>query len=133
MKAANTKTYVVDASYVLSFLMADEGSQEVDDFFDLYTKGVIQCSSSSILSLEVLNALVMASRRKRVTEAQAKELAQKFLALQISLDVSDYAQCMSTALNYSITVYDASYLVLAQREGIQLKTHDSQLKKIIAR
>lgn len=133
MKAANTKTYVVDASYVLSFLMADEGSKEVDDFFDLYTKGVIQCSSSSILSLEVLNALVMASRRKRVTEAQAKELAQKFLALQISLDVSDYAQCMSAALNYSITVYDASYLVLAQREGIQLKTHDSQLKKIIAR
>lgn len=132
MKDANTKTYVVDASYVLSFLMADEGMQEVDDFFHLYADGVIQCISSSILPFEVLNALAMAVRRKRTTETQAIATAKFFFALRIPLAESDYLKCLSDSLEYSITVYDASYFSLAHSERAPLKTHDNQLKKLVS-
>lgn len=131
MKDENTKTYVVDASYVLSFLMTDEGMPEVDDFFSLYADGVIQCISSSILPYEVLNALAMAVRRKRTTETQAREAAKKFFALHIPLIESDYMKCLSDSLEYSTTVYDASYLTLAHSERAPLKTHDNQLKKLL--
>lgn len=132
MRDANIKTYVIDASYALSFLMADEGTQEVDDFFGLYADGAVQCISANILPLEVLNALVMAVRRKRITETQALAAAKRFFALHIPLIESDYMKCFSGSLEYSITVYDASYLMLAYHERVPLKTHDNQLKKLIS-
>lgn len=131
MKDANTNAYVVDASYVLSFLMADEGTPEVDDFFGLYADGAVQCISANILPFEVLNALVMAVRRKRTTETQAIATAEKFFALHIPLIESDYMKCLSGSLEHSITVYDASYLMLAYHERVPLKTHDNQLKKLL--
>ena len=133
MKDANTNLHIVDASYVLSFLLVDEGTKEVDDFFRSYVDGTIRLLSSEILSLEVLNALLAAHARKRISEKQVKELSEKFWALAIPLERSGDANCLTVAFKYSLTAYDASYLVLAKRSGAILHTHDKALKKVLSK
>ena len=133
MKDANTNLHIVDASYVLSFLLVDEGTKEVDDFFRSYVDGTIRLLSSEILPLEVLNALLAAHARKRISEKQIKELSEKFWVLDIPLEKSDDADCLAIALKYSLTAYDASYLVLAKRVGVILHTHDKALKKVLSK
>lgn len=133
MRGENINMYVVDASYALSFLIADERSEDVDDFFHSYTDGKINVISTNLLPFEVLNGLMMAFRRKRINENQLTEMAKNFLSLNIPLVANDYTHCLTHARRYGLTIYDASYLVLANSERAILKTHDIQLKKFTSR
>ena len=79
---------------------------------------------------EVRNAFLAAERRGRVTEGDVGELLHGLRRLAISIDRSpDEASLLHLARRHSLTVYDASYLELAQREGLPLATLDKELCK----
>ena len=78
------------------------------------------------------NALLMAQRRKRLTEAERIRLMELYQRLPIRTDValdSDIVWRLHTlAIEYNLSAYDAAYLELAQRRGLGLATVDRPLR-----
>lgn len=81
--------------------------------------------------LEVTNALLMAERRNRTTEADTMRALALLRRLPIEVDflASDLSssQVLSLARSHGLTVYDAAYLEVSIREGLPLATLDAKL------
>jgi predicted nucleic acid-binding protein len=77
---------------------------------------------------EVRNVLVIGERRGRLTEQETTRFLRDISGLRISLDrTPDEAAVMALARRHRLTVYDAAYLELAQREALPLATLDGEL------
>ncbi len=80
---------------------------------------------------EMANALLMAQRRKRLTEAERIRLMELYRKLPIRTDMmldSDIMWRFQTlGIEYHLSAYDAAYLELAQRRGLGLATVDRPL------
>lgn len=126
--AGNTpKQRVVDASFVLAYLLPDERAQAVDRAFGDYQGGAVDFISCTLLPFEVLNGLRSAVVQKRLEETRARRLSNAFLSLGIELVPVDYHQVVRLALKLNITVYDAGYVWLARHKRIPLLTLDASL------
>ena len=121
---------VVDASFILAFLLPDERVEQADEIFDLYEDGKIDFISSVLLPFEILNGLRNSILRKRITKQQAADLAKEFFKIKISLVEIDFKQTFSLSLKENLSVYDASYVWLARLRRIPLLTLDSRLKRL---
>lgn len=84
-------------------------------------------------SVELANALLMAERRKRISQAQSNGLLKAALALPLSTDEEMIQRLVEDTSNlarqFSLTIYDAAYLELAMRRGATLATSDRDLVK----
>jgi predicted nucleic acid-binding protein len=122
---------VIDASVTLSWGLPDERSKEGD----LILNRVIDEGATvpSIWTLEVVNALAVAERRKRITPDQAQETLTLLKSLPIRLSPSsinsDFGPVMSLTRSHGLSAYDAAYLELAARERIFLATFDQPLRR----
>jgi predicted nucleic acid-binding protein len=77
---------------------------------------------------EIRNILVINERRGRLTEAATAEFLDYLSGLRISVDATlAEAEILALARRHRLTVYDATYLHLAQRRGIPLATLDLEL------
>ena len=128
MPAENTKSIVVDASFILAFLLPDEAFF-AEAVFDQLEKGEIQFFSTQLLPFEVLNSIKVAIKRKRLAINLANRLVRKFFELKIELLPVNYQESFSLAIKENLTVYDAGYLWLAKSKKVKLQTLDQQLKK----
>ena len=87
----------------------------------------------AIWPLEVGNVLIVAERKKRLSEASIV----RFLALLNSLPITVeqetpermLKEIVSLARAHELSTYDASYLDLAMRLGLPIATRDSSLTK----
>ena len=123
--------WVMDSSIALAWALPDETSKEADRFLS-------QISIRSILWVpalwwyETANALLMAQRRKRLTEAERIRLMELYRRLPIRtdgvLDSDSMARFHILAIEYNLSAYDAAYLELAQRRGLGLATVDRPLR-----
>ena len=123
--------WVVDSSIALAWGLPDETSKEADRFLS-------RISMRSILWVpalwwyETANALLMAQRRKRLTEAERIRLMELYRRLPIRTDMVLDSDSMSRfhtlAIEYNLSAYDAAYLELAQRRGLGLATVDRPLR-----
>ena len=123
--------WVVDSSIALAWALPDETSKEADRFLS-------RISMRSVLWVpalwwyEMANALLMAQRRKRLTEAERIRLMELYRRLPIRTDValdSDIVWRLHTlATEHNLSAYDAAYLELAQRRGLGLATVDRRLR-----
>lgn len=121
---------VVDASFILDFLLPDEQSTYVIKTFDEYKKGQITLLAPVILPFEIANGLKYAIKTKRINKKLALELMKIFLSLKIDLLNSDIYEILETALEKELSIYDASYVALSQQENLPLLTLDQKLKKL---
>lgn len=121
---------VVDASFILAFLLPDERVDEVDEKFDLYEIGKIHLISTTLLPFEILNSLRNSILRKRITKSISLHLVTEFFKLKIGLEEIDFKQALSLSLRENLSFYDASYIFLARSKEIPLLTLDSRLKKL---
>lgn len=126
----NTKRAVVDASFVLAYLLPDEATARVDELFEDYQAGKLSLVSSPLLPFEVLNGLIGAIKTKRLKQTKAIKLGKAFLQLPIEYEELDYVEVFKLALAKNLTVYDASYLLVAKTIGATLLTFDKQLKAL---
>lgn len=121
---------VVDSSVTLTWCFEDEQTAASLALLEQVVEhGAV---APTVWPLEVLNALVMAERRKRLDAAQRQRLMGFLRDLPIALDAETAAQAWSATVQLAerqrLTVYDAAYLELAQRRGLPLASLDNELR-----
>ena len=127
--------FVVDNSVVMSWCFEDEGQDFSDKILDAL--GEYGALVPGIWPLEVANVLLVAQRKKRLGKADAA----RFITLLRSLPISVVqetpgrvlGEVLALASDTGLSVYDASYLDLAMREGLPLATLDKAMKKAARR
>jgi len=129
--AENTKKYyIVDASFVLSYLLNDEQIDLVDEYFEKFTNEEISLIAPLLLPFEVMNGLRVGVLRKRITEEVSLKLAKEFFALFIPLEEIKLQNALKLALENHLSVYDASYLSLTKTHNSPLLTLDKKLRAL---
>ncbi|MBN2516782.1 MAG: type II toxin-antitoxin system VapC family toxin [Deltaproteobacteria bacterium] len=121
--------FVVDNSVVMAWCFEDETNR----YADAVLESLVESSAAvpSIWPLEVGNVLLVAERKKRISEADSA----RFLALitQLSIIVEQESpermlkEIIAVARDHKLSTYDASYLDLAMRKGLPIATQDSIL------
>ena len=129
MPVGNIKTYIIDASFCLAYLLPDEDAEVVNKIFEEYAQGKIVFISSPLLPYEIINSLREATR-KRVKEDQALALAIEFLDIDIIYQTIDFKELLKLSIKNHLSAYDASYLYLAKKEDAELLTLDTKLKNL---
>ena len=76
MKGAVIKRMVLDASVAVAWCFEDESSDFTEGVLDLLASGT-EALAPAIWPLELVNALLMAERRKRITVAQVTALLRR--------------------------------------------------------
>ncbi|MBW4583217.1 MAG: type II toxin-antitoxin system VapC family toxin [Tildeniella nuda ZEHNDER 1965/U140] len=121
---------VLDCSVAISWCFGDESNTYADAVLLLLSDDV-EAIVPGILWLEIVNVLLVAERRQRVTQIQAAKALMLLRSLPIFVDVNtDQASIDATiaiAREGSLAAYDAAYLALAMREGLPLATIDRRL------
>ena len=120
---------VLDASMAVSWFIPAEANAVAEAALDAVVQG--GALAPALWPLEVANTLVMAERRRRMTEAQ-RFLALATLAdLDITVEPQEVARVWSLVVDlaqaHQMTVYDATYLELALRRSLPLATTDLAL------
>jgi predicted nucleic acid-binding protein len=124
--------FVLDASTVLTWCFPDEEAQKAQEVSEQIAGGDTVIVPA-FWPHEVLNALLVGERRKRLTP----ELTRAFIAdlnrLPIDVDgaTRDIVFNTTQALcrKHALTAYDAAYLEIAIRGGYPLATADEDLKR----
>lgn len=129
MRVANTEmSFVLDASITLCWAFDDESHATATVARDRLLTG--EAYVPALWWFEVRNGLVMAERRGRRTSADTAAFLSELVRLGVRIDRSPgEATVLALAREYDLTVYDASYLELAQREALDLATLDADLRK----
>ncbi len=124
-----TPALVLDNSTVIAWALG-EGQPGADAVMDLLVDG--EARVPSLWPLEFANVLLVAERRKRLTGADAARVREMVLSLPVTVVPDDPARILSTVLalarEQDLSVYDATYLDLAMREGLPLATVDQRLR-----
>jgi len=123
-------SFVVDSSIALTWCFEDEATEAADALLVRLTHD--GAHAPSLWPLEVLNALVVAQRRGRITSKERHDRVALLHALPIILDTdtADQAWTITDLLaeRHGLTLYDATYLELAQRLNLPLATLDAELR-----
>ena len=123
--------WMIDASIALAWALPDETSVQADRFLSrISAKDVFWVPS--LWWYEVANALIVAERRKRLTEADGIQLKELYKALPIKTDrisgSEGIERLCTLAREYNLSAYDGAYLELALRKGLGLATVDLNLQ-----
>jgi len=125
------KRFVIDCSVAMAWCFEDEADQYADYVLNLLVES--EAITTSLWPLEVANVLLTAERRKRLTEADSIEFVHILSQLPITVDQETADRALSETLflgrKYRLSAYDAAYLELAMREGVELATRDKELRK----
>ena len=122
--------WVLDCSLALAFGLPDEKSSRADEFLGQLS-GSFDAWVPALWWYEVSNALRVARRRKRITDAQLTRLVDLYGRLPLRTDalVAGGAFQRYTDLGGGLSSYDSAYLELAARRGLGLATLDTRLAK----
>ncbi len=126
--------WVIDCSAALALVMVDEEGREIEALLRELILADASVRVPALFWYEVCNSLVMAERRKRISLTELREHEADLAELPIVSDEPPDAfirqRIREYAATHNLTAYDASYLELADRLGLPLKTYDSHLLKL---
>jgi predicted nucleic acid-binding protein len=121
--------FVLDASIVACWAFEDEVHPVADQALER-----IRTDEAHVPALwwfEVRNILIVNERRKRLTEVDTASFLRSLARLNVTVDRSpEAADVLMLARRHRLSVYDASYLELALRNGIPLATLDKELMAV---
>jgi predicted nucleic acid-binding protein len=123
--------FVLDASVTACWAFQDEDHPDASlAFLQIGTEeAVVPC----LWWFEVRNILIVNERRHRIAESDTAAFLLNLSRLRIRVDpVPDEGAVLRLARAHRLSVYDAAYLELAQREGLRLATLDAELRKAAA-
>jgi len=125
--------FALDASTVLTWCFPDEEAQKAEEISERIASGETVVVPA-FWRHEILNALLVGERRKRLTP----ELAQAFIAdlNRLPVDIDERATreivfntTQALCRKHGLTAYDAAYLEIALRNDCPLATADDDLKR----
>ena len=121
--------FVLDCSVTMAWMFRDEASEATDRLRDMLAKS--RALVPALWSTETANALLVATRRRRIASEEWPRLRMQLNALPIDVDPVSTARTWGPVLDlahaHRITVYDATYLELAMRRDLPLATLDRAL------
>lgn len=122
---------VVDTTVVMAWCFEDETSPYADAVLDHLSKAT--AIVPAIWTLEVVNVLLRAERRKRLKPADSVRFLYLLSQLPIVVENTRAENSMKDLLalgrSSRLSSYDAAYLDLAMRNGCPLATLDKKLIK----
>ena len=122
--------FVLDASIVLTWCFPDENVAMAGHVAGMFKQGDTAVAPS-FWPHEVLNALLVGEKRKRISKELVRSFLDDLATLPIVLEqfpvgvVFDRVQHLSR--EHGLTAYDAAYLDLALDSGLPLATLDEDL------
>ena len=121
---------VIDASVVLKWYLDDEelGTKAIN-ILTHYVSGDINIIAPSLLEYEVMNGLKIAQKRGRIDKKSLQSGIEGFFNLEIKLYNASHfsAKALEIINSSNISLYDASYLALAENEKSPFVTADKVL------
>ena len=127
--------FILDSPFALAWCFRDEQNARTDEIRNwLKTTYAL---APPLWKWEIANGLLVAFRRKRISQEDALDALAQFDILQIHTD-PDWRHVPSVALFQlananTLTIYDAAYLHLAQRLNYPLATLDGPLTTAAAK
>jgi predicted nucleic acid-binding protein len=124
--------FVLDASVVLTWCFPDENAAMAQHVAGMFKRGDTALVPS-FWPHEVLNALLVGEKRKRISKELVRSFLDDLAALPIGLEqfpagvVFDRIQRLSR--EHGLTAYDAAYLDLALVSGLPLATLDEDMAR----
>ncbi len=122
---------VIDASLTMTWYFDDEVTRATEAVLDQVSKaGAIV---PGLWRIEVANAFQAALRRKRISPEYRDQSLAELAELPITMDADTGTYAWTTTLRlaerFGLTLYDATYLELAQRHSLPLATLDQELRE----
>jgi predicted nucleic acid-binding protein len=128
-------SFVLDASVTLAWCFNDGRTTSTDALLDQLE--TVKAFVPGLWTLEIGNILLSASRKNRITYANATEFLNLLSRLDIQIDdataTNGFHDIFLLAHAEKLTTYDAAYLELAMRLGLPLATRDNQLAEAALR
>ena len=122
---------VLDGSVTLSWCFEDEGADVAHAVLGRVT--LAGAVVPPIWHFEVANGLQIAVRRKRIDAVYRDDTLVDLAGLDIVTDdvcaANAWTASVALADRHRLTIYDASYLELAQRRRVELATLDAALAR----
>jgi predicted nucleic acid-binding protein len=122
--------FVIDALIVLVWCFPDEHADLAEHVAGRFQRGDTALAPS-FWPHEVLNALLVGEKRKRISSGLVQSFLDDVAALPVALAESSsdmvFGRIQSLSRSHSLTSYDAAYLDLALGSGLPLATMDAQL------
>jgi predicted nucleic acid-binding protein len=124
--------FVADASATLAWCFEDETNSWTDGLLDRLQHGD-RIVVPAHWPTEILNGLLVASRRKRIKPGQPilfwDEIARLPIETEPALTDVQGKGVLALGEKHGLTVYDAAYLELAHWRQLPLGTLDADLRK----
>ena len=123
-------SFVIDASIVLTWCFPDEHSSLAQSVAERFKQGDTALATA-FWPHEVLNALLVGEKRKRISAPLVRSFLRDLATLPVALEQFHTAEVFerteSLARKYDLTAYDAAYLDLAIEKDLPLATLDDRL------
>jgi len=123
------RDFVIDNSVVMSWCFKDETSKYTDTVLDYLEKATAYVPT--IWPLEVSNVLLVAERKKRLSQSDSSRFISLLFELPIIVEPESpermLSEILALAREYKLSSYDASYLDLAMRKGLPIATTDKNI------
>jgi predicted nucleic acid-binding protein len=123
--------FVVDNSVVMSWCFEEEENSYAEAVLESLEAG--EAFVPAIWPLEVGNVLLVAERKKRLSQAAVVRFLELLGGLPIVVEQETpdrmLKEIVSLAREHRLSTYDASYLDLAMRLDLPLSTRDTSLMK----
>jgi predicted nucleic acid-binding protein len=120
--------FVLDASIAACWAFEDEGHPAAAAALERLRND--EARVPALWWFEVRNTLIVNERRGRLREADTAAFLRWLARLGVTLDCSvEEAGVLALARRHRLSVYDASYLELAQRVALPLATLDAELAR----
>ena len=122
--------FVLDASIVLTWCFPDEGAATPHHVAGMFSQGDTAVVPS-FWPHEVLNALLVGEKRKRISKELVRSFLSDLAALPIVLEQFPprvvFERIQRLSRQHNLTAYDAAYLDLALNSGLPMATLDEEL------
>jgi len=116
---------VLDSSIALKWIFADEDSADhAERIRDDHVSSKNEIAVPALFFYEIANVLATKVKLSPKEALEAFELVSAFELEVHELDNSEFNEAMALAMKHKISVYDASYHVLASRLGCRFLTAD---------
>jgi predicted nucleic acid-binding protein len=116
---------VLDSSVALKWIFADEnGAAEAERIRNEHISGKNEIAVPNLFFYEIANVLATKVKLSAEEALEAFELISAFEFNVVELTNSEYLETMTFSMKYNVSVYDASYHVLASRLGCHFLTAD---------
>lgn len=126
-----TRAFIADASVAVGWVHPAQATTQTAAMLDAIAEGAT-LEVPALWPLEVVNALAVLVRRRKLTERERQTGLGwlRGLRLRVDHDMASlaFSRLSELATTHQLSVYDATYLELAQRRKLMLGCKDGPLR-----